>query len=108
MKWFRIENSTDQPTDVDIHIVDVIAGWDDDWLARNFGYDMGVTARAFVEALAKLDANVTTIRVHINSPGGDVFAAMNIANALREQQMSKGRTWRRSSTASPRARPRSS
>jgi ATP-dependent Clp protease protease subunit len=35
---------------------------------------------------------VKTIRVHINSPGGDVFAALNIANALREQQTSKGRT----------------
>jgi ATP-dependent protease ClpP protease subunit len=80
------------PSIVDMHIIDVIASWDDDWIARNFGYDLGVTARAFVEALAALPEAVKTIRVHINSPGGDVFAALNIANALREQQTSKGRT----------------
>jgi hypothetical protein len=28
----------------------------------------------------------------VNSPGGDVFAAVNIANALRDQRLSKGRT----------------
>lgn len=33
-----------------------------------------------------------TIRLHVNSPGGDVFAAVNMANALRDQRFSKGRT----------------
>jgi ATP-dependent protease ClpP protease subunit len=91
-QWFRFDAKADDPTVAEIHIIDFIGGWDDDWIARNWGYDMGVTARAFVEQLAALPAAVTTIKVHINSPGGDVFAGVNIANALREQQASKGRT----------------
>lgn len=90
--WFRFENKADDPTVATIHIQDVIGSWDDDWIARNWGYDMGVTARQFVEQLAALDSAVTAIHVHINSPGGDVQAGVNIANALREQQVSKGRS----------------
>ena len=89
--WFKFQNASDDPSTVDIHIIDFIGGWDDDWIARNWGYDMGVTAKSFVEQLAKLEASVKTINVHINSPGGDVQAGINIANALREQQVSKGR-----------------
>jgi ATP-dependent protease ClpP protease subunit len=91
--WFRFDNAAaggDQ-TVADIYILDFIGSWDDDWIARNFGYDMGVTARAFVEQLAALPSDVKTIRVYINSPGGDVQGGVNIANALREQA-SKGRT----------------
>lgn len=91
-QWYRIENATSNPTIAEIHIVDVIGSWDDDWFARNFGYEMGVTARAFIEDLAKLPEAVKTIHLHINSPGGDVQGGVNIANALREQQLSKGRT----------------
>lgn len=91
-QWFRFENVAGDASAVDIHILDLIGGWDDDWIARNFGYDMGVTARAFVEQLAALPENVKHLRVHINSPGGDVFAGVTIANALRDQQASKGRT----------------
>ena len=91
-QWFRIQNAATDPTVAEIHIIDAIGGWDDDWIARNFGYDMGVTARSFVEQLAALPTAVTTIRLHINSPGGDVQGGINIANALREQQVSKGRT----------------
>ncbi len=90
--WFRMEADAQDPSVVDIHIIDFIGGWEEDWFNRNFGYDLALTARAFVEQLSKLDAAVKTIRVHINSPGGDVFAAVNMANALRDQQTSKGRT----------------
>lgn len=90
--WFSFKNAADDPTSVDIHIIDFIGGWDDDWVARNWGYEMGVTAKSFVEQLAQLDASVKTLNIHINSPGGDVQAGINIANALREQQASKGRT----------------
>lgn len=90
-EWFRVENSTSDPSVVDIHIIDFIAGWDEDWIARNWGYDMGVSARAFVEQLAKLDPSVKTLNVHLNTPGGDMQAGINIANALRDQQTSKGR-----------------
>jgi ATP-dependent protease ClpP protease subunit len=89
--WFRFDDATTDPSTVDLHIIDFIAGWEDDWVARNWGYDLGVSARAFVEQLAALEDGVTTIRLHINSPGGDVQAAVNIANALREQR-AKGRT----------------
>jgi ATP-dependent protease ClpP protease subunit len=84
-QWFRIENVTTDPSVVDIHIIDFIGDWVDDY----FGF--GVTAKAFVDELTKLPASVQTIRVHVNSPGGDVFGAVNIANALRDQRMTKGR-----------------
>jgi ATP-dependent protease ClpP protease subunit len=90
-EWFRVENSAADPSVAEIHIIDFIGSWDDDWFGRNFGYEMGVTARAFVEALAALPPAVSTIKLHINSPGGDVQAGINIANALREQT-AKGRT----------------
>jgi ATP-dependent Clp protease, protease subunit len=90
-QWFTFKNKAADESVAEIHILDVIGSWDDDWIARNFGYDMGVTARAFVEQLAALPEDVKAIHVHINSPGGDVQAGINIANALREQ-MSKGRT----------------
>lgn len=88
--WFNFKNSADG-TVAEIYVVDYIGSWDDEFW-RQFGYDMGVTAKSFIEQLAALDASVATIKVHINSPGGDVFAALNIANALRDQQTSKGRT----------------
>lgn len=91
-QWFRFQNAADDPSSVDIHIIDFIGSWDDDWIARNFGMELGVTARAFVEALAQIPADVKTLNVHINSPGGDIQGGINIANALREQQASKGRT----------------
>lgn len=50
----------------------------------------GVTAGDFVRELAGIRTG--TIDLHINSPGGDVFGALNIANALRDQQVSKQRT----------------
>ena len=91
-EWFRVENQASDPTVADIHIIDYIGSWDDDWIARVWGVEMGVTARSFVEQLAALSADVKTINVHLNSPGGDVQAGINIANALRDQQVTKGRT----------------
>lgn len=90
--WFRVENSTSDPSVVDIHIIDFIGDWFDDMINRFWNESIGVTARAFVEELSKLPDAVKTINVHINSPGGDVQGGINITNALREQQTSKGRT----------------
>lgn len=90
--WYRFENAASDPTVVDIQIVDFIGGWIDDAINRWYNESIGITARAFVEELAKLPSAVATLRVHINSPGGDVQGGINIANALRDQQMSKGRT----------------
>jgi ATP-dependent protease ClpP protease subunit len=91
-QWYRMQAPVEDPTVAEIHIIDFIGDWVDDYLDRMYGERSSVTARAFVEQLAQLPATVKSLRVHINSPGGDVFAALNIANALREQQMSKGRT----------------
>lgn len=88
--WFRFQNVATDPSTVDIHIIDFIGGWIDDMINRYYSEEIGVTARAFVEQLAALPAAVKTLNVHINSPGGDVQAGINIANALREQS-SKGR-----------------
>jgi ATP-dependent protease ClpP protease subunit len=91
--WFRFQNVSDDPTVAEIYIIDFIGGWIDEALREWYGDSLtGVTAKQFVKDLAALPEAVQTIRVHINSPGGDVFGAVNIANALREQQASKGRT----------------
>jgi ATP-dependent protease ClpP protease subunit len=87
-EWFRIQlkaEGEEQPAVAEIQIVDFIGDWIDDY------WGFGVTARSFVEQLSKLPESVKTLRVHINSPGGDVFGAVNIANALRDQRASKGR-----------------
>lgn len=90
--WFRFGSaSAEDPSVASIHIIDFIGDWFDDAMNRYWGENVGVTARAFVEALAALPAAVKTINVHINSPGGDVQAGINIANALRAEQ-AKGRT----------------
>lgn len=85
-QWFRFENAADDPGTVDIHIID----WIGDWLDDYFGF--GVTAKAFVDELGKLPTVVKAIRLHINSPGGDVYGAVNIANALRDQRLHHQRT----------------
>jgi ATP-dependent protease ClpP protease subunit len=48
--------------------------------------DDATEARGTVEALLDLPSSVSTIDVRINSAGGDAFAAVAIANALREQR----------------------
>jgi ATP-dependent Clp protease protease subunit len=42
----------------------------------------GVSSKAFINALDGIDAK--RIHVHINSPGGDVFAGLAIANAIQQ------------------------
>jgi ATP-dependent protease ClpP protease subunit len=90
--WYRFQNAADDPSVVDIHVVDIIGDWIDELVNEFYGFKATLTAKSFLDQLAQLDASVKTIRLHINSPGGDVFAALNIANALRDQQLSKGRT----------------
>ena len=68
--WYRIEAKANDT--VDVAIYDAIGAW----------YD-GVSAKQFVADLQALPASVKTIRVHVNSPGGDAFDAVAIANALK-------------------------
>ncbi len=85
-KWYEIKLQADDESAADIHVTDFIGDWIDDY------WGFGVTAKGFIDQLSKLPDAVRTIRLHVNSPGGDVFAALNIANALRDQRATKGRT----------------
>jgi len=49
----------------------------------SYGGSWGVSAREFAEMVDGLDASVSEIRVHLNSPGGEVFDAIAITNTLR-------------------------
>lgn len=56
-----------------LRLYDPIDSWGGEW---------GVSAKEFVASLDKL-AEATEIRLHINSPGGEVFEGIAILNALR-------------------------
>ena len=58
----------------EVLLYDPIDSWGGDW---------GVSAKEFVSALSALDDNVTEIRLRINSPGGEVWEAVAMMNALR-------------------------
>lgn len=57
-----------------IRLYDPIDSWGDIW---------GVSAKDFTAALDDLPDDVEEIRLHVNSPGGDVFDGIAILNALR-------------------------
>jgi len=80
--WYRILAQADGQA-ADVYVYDVIgkSWWDDDT----------VTAKKFIDDLNALPASVVTLRVHVNSAGGDVFDAIAIANALRAQAMERKR-----------------
>lgn len=65
--WYRITNAIGGGP-AQIHIYDEIGYW-------------GITASDFVRELSSL--NATTIDLHINSPGGEIFDGIAIMNALR-------------------------
>jgi ATP-dependent protease ClpP protease subunit len=73
--WYRFEPfAKTDPAEADLYIYDVIGDW---------GNEGGVSARQFVRDLHALPKSVSTIRLHLNSPGGSVFDAIAIANALQ-------------------------
>lgn len=57
-----------------MRLYDPIDSWGDVW---------GVSAKEFTDAIDALPDAVTEIRLHINSPGGEVFEAVAMMNALR-------------------------
>ena len=65
--WYRIEAKADDVAEVMIY--DTIAWW-------------GITARKFVDDLKSVKA--ATIKLRVNSPGGDVFDGLAIYNALKD------------------------
>jgi len=60
-----------------IRLYDPIDSWGGDW---------GVSAKEFAQALDELPDDVNEIRLHINSPGGEVFEGIAILNALRNHR----------------------
>lgn len=79
--WYRIRMMADGQT-ADINIYDEIG--------PSFCGEPAVNAASFSKELDALPDTVRTIRVHVNSPGGDVFDAITIANRLRAER-DKGR-----------------
>jgi ATP-dependent Clp protease protease subunit len=75
--WFKFTMAAEDTTVAELAIFGGIGAsyWDDD----------AVSAAQFVKDLKALPANVKTIRVRVNSPGGSVFDGIAIANALRDQ-----------------------
>ena len=73
-KWFKINAKA---STAKIELYDVIG----DWLDAKFGF--GNTAKDFAVALSEIPKSVKTLELRINSPGGDVFGATAMANALR-------------------------
>lgn len=73
-QWYRIQNKADDATTAQIDIYDEI-----DWY-------WGVSAVDFRNALKALGDGISTIDLHINSPGGDVYEAIAIMNTLRQHE----------------------
>jgi ATP-dependent Clp protease protease subunit len=81
--WYRFQNSGD-PTVAELLIFDDIG--------KSWWNDEAITAKQFIDDLKALPQAVTKIVVRVNSLGGDVFDAIAIANALRDQARTKNRT----------------
>lgn len=60
-----------------LRLYDPIDSWGGEW---------GVSAKEFAAVLSALPADTGTIRLHLNSPGGEVFEAVAILNMLREHR----------------------
>lgn len=60
-----------------IRLYDPIDSWGGEW---------GVSAKEFVRSLDALPADTGEIRLHINSPGGEVYEGITMLNALRNHK----------------------
>lgn len=81
--WFEFRAQADDHT-AELRIFGPIGG--------GFFFDEdAVTAKSVVEQLDALDDSITTIRVLVDSPGGSVWDAVHIANALKRQRDELGR-----------------
>jgi len=74
--WYRISDQVEgQPAEIYIYDVIVDYKWDED----------ETTAKGFVDDLKAIGAD-TPLDLHINSPGGSVFAGLAIYNAIRRHR----------------------
>lgn len=60
-----------------MRLYDPIDSWGGEW---------GVSAKEFAQALDSLPDDTAEIRLHINSPGGEVFEAIALMNLLRSHK----------------------
>ena len=92
-KWLRVQMAADDPTRADLFILGIIGDWVDDlWEDIGLGFDSITTAKSFKEELDALPDSVKTLRLRVNSPGGDVSGAVAIANMLRDWGKADGRS----------------
>jgi ATP-dependent Clp endopeptidase proteolytic subunit ClpP len=70
--WYRIANLADTPSRVDIY----------DEIGGGSFFEPGISASTFVADIAAVKGD---LEVHINSPGGNVFEALAIYNALAQR-----------------------
>lgn len=86
-EWYRIRCEADADV-AEIWIYDEIGEVMDFWT----GEVSGMSAKKFATDLEAIPAAVKTLRVHVNSPGGDWADSIAIANMLRAQGRDKART----------------
>lgn len=73
--WYRIKNLADYPNVAHVDLYDEISYF-------------GVTAQDFRRDLLALGEGIDTIKLHVNSPGGDVYDGLAIMNTLRQHPAS--------------------
>jgi ATP-dependent protease ClpP protease subunit len=83
-EWYRITCQADA-TVAEIWIYDVIG----ESIDYRTGEVSGVSVTDFLAAIRALPSMVKTLKVHINSPGGEWAGSIAIANMLRELSNSK-------------------
>lgn len=81
--WYEFKAEAGEST-AELHIFGPIGG-------GFFSDEDAVTGKSIAAKLDELPENIKTIRVLVNSPGGSVFDAIHIANALRRQREELGR-----------------
>lgn len=72
MTWYEIKNKTAEKAEI----------WIYEQIGEDFWTGGGVTAKSFQKELAGIKASA--IDLHINSPGGEVFAGVTIYNLLKQ------------------------
>ena len=73
--WYRFKNLDDGKVEIFIYDVIVDYAWDED----------ETTAKGFIDDLKEAGSK-TAVDLHINSPGGSVFAGLAIYNAIKRHQ----------------------
>lgn len=74
---FLASPKSDEEGVATVRLYDPIDSWGGDW---------GVSAKEFAALLDETPDDVSEIRLHINSPGGEVFEGLAILNQLRQHR----------------------